>query len=136
MAISSDGKDLRKTSKLLVFIAYLPHLFCCGIPIVAAFISLGATAGLGAALASNPLYGFLDRFHIPLLIFASFVVLITGLINLYAYKIDCTKLSDSCTHKSCKPKKLRSFRIFLISLFLLILDFSWFIFEKFYFINL
>ncbi len=118
---------------LFTLIALLPHLFCCGIPIIASLLALGTTIGLGAALASNPFYNFVNQYHIPLLIFATFMVALSGILNYYSYRLDCTKTkNNSCTHKSCKPKKLRSFRLFFISLFLLILDFSWLIFEIYY----
>ncbi len=119
----------RKITGLMSIVVFLPHIICCGLPIMFAFIALGTTVGLGAALASNPLYSFVNQYHVPLLIFATIAVVLSGVLNYFAYKIDCRKAENACTHESCKPKKLKSFRIFLISLFLLFLDISWFIFE-------
>ena len=127
--VNKIEKRGKKSTLLLSFIAFLPHLLCCALPIIVAIIGLGTTIGLGAALASNPLYSFVNQYHVPLLIFATIMVALSGIFNLYAYKVDCRTAKNSCSHQSCKPKKLRSFRIFLISLFLLFLDISWFIFE-------
>jgi len=127
--IQKNTLNVQKTTFTVTMLSFIPHLLCCVIPIGASLIALGTTIGLGAALASNPIYSFVNEYHVHLLVFATIMVALSGAFNLYAYQVDCAKTASACTHKSCKPKKLRSFRIFLISLFLLFLDFSWFVFE-------
>jgi len=117
--------------KATLAITMIPHLLCCGIPIFAALIGLGTSVGLGAALASNPIYSFVDAYHPVLIGIAVAAVFMSGILNYFAYQVDCKKVADSCSHASCKPKKLRSFRIFLISCVLLVLDISWFLTEAF-----
>lgn len=122
-----NTSNLRKTTFLLTTASILPHLFCCALPVVAAIIALGGTLGLGAVLATNPVYNFVDRYHTYLIIVAIFGVVISGVLNYIAYRVDCREAA--CTHGSCKPKKTRAFRIFLLSLFLLMIDIGWFVTE-------
>lgn len=124
-----NTQKVRKGTLAVSIISILPHLFCCGIPAIAALLALGSTVGLGAALAANPLYSFVDAYHKPLLILAITGVTVSGILNLIAYRIDCRKAA--CDHGSCAPKKTKAFRIFLISLALLILDLAWFATEEF-----
>ncbi|MCP5405557.1 MAG: hypothetical protein H6922_04995 [Pseudomonadaceae bacterium] len=119
---------LRRSTFVISALSILPHVFCCGIPAVAGLISLGTTVGLGAVLAANPLYKLVDAYHTELLTLAVAGVLMSGVFNLIAYQIDCRKAA--CTHGSCAPTKLRSFRIFLISLALLAVDLTWFAVEE------
>ena len=123
--------NIRKTSSILGTLSFLPHIFCCVLPIFAAIIGLGATIGLGAALASNPFYQFVDAYHWQLLGVAVAGVMLSGMFSLISYRIDCREVAGSCTHASCAPKKLRSFRIFLISCALLALDMAWYFAEPF-----
>lgn len=123
---------IRKTTFAVSALSILPHVFCCGIPAVAAIIALGTTAGLGAALAGNPFYEFVDAYHIELLSIAIASVLLSGVLNLVAYRIDCrTAETSACHHGDCKPKKLHAFRVFFLSLALLAVDVAWFAGEEF-----
>lgn len=124
----ATASPLSKGTYIVTLLSVLPHIFCCGIPVIAAFISLGTTVGLGAALATNPVYNFVDAYHTQLLMLAIGGVTLSGILNLIAYRIDCRKAA--CTHGDCRPKKLKSFRIFLISLALLMLDLAWFAAEE------
>ncbi len=130
-AIKSQTTKIRKTTTWITMLSLIPHMLCCGIPVTAALIGLGTTIGLGAALASNPIYALVDAYHPVLLGIAVSGVFLSGVFNLIAYNVDCKAVEDSCAHESCKPKKLKSFRIFLISLFLLVLDISWFLAEAY-----
>lgn len=120
----NQANNLRKSTTLISVLSILPHLLCCGIPAVAAIVSLGSTVGFTAALAGSPLYETLDAYHTQLLTLAIAGVTISGIFNLAAYRIDCREAA--CTHAPCKPRKLSSFRIFLISLALLMVDLAWF----------
>ena len=124
-------ENIRKTTSLMGVLSLLPHIFCCVLPIFAVIIGLGATIGLGAALASNPLYQFVDNYHWELLGIAVGGVTLSGILSLISYKIDCREASSSCSHASCAPKKLRSFRIFFVSCVLLVLDMAWYTAEPF-----
>jgi len=124
-----DTKKLERRTFLVTALSLLPHLLCCGIPAIAALISLGTTIGLSAALLANPFYKMIDQYHPYLIGVAITGVLLSGIFNLIAYRVNCREAA--CTHGSCKPKKMRSFRIFLISLTLLIVDLAWFATEEF-----
>lgn len=123
------SNTLRKTTLGISLLSILPHIFCCGIPAIAAIIALGGTVGLGAALATNPLYNFVDSYHTQLLLLAVAGVVVSGILNLVAYRMDCH--NAACTHASCTPKKTKAFRIFFISLLLLALDVLWFATEEY-----
>lgn len=124
----NQAATLRKSTAFVSVLSILPHLLCCGIPAVAAILSLGTTAGLGAALATNSFYTFVDTYHLQLLAIAVTGVAISGIFNLIAYRVDCREAA--CSHAPCKPKKARSFRIFLFSLALLMIDLAWFYTES------
>lgn len=124
-----SAQNVRKTTLWMSLLSILPHIFCCGIPAIAAMISLGTTVGLGAVLATNPLYSFVDQYHSILLMVAVAGVTFSGILNFIAYRIDCREAA--CSHGNCKPKKRRSFRIFMLSLFLLMLDLAWFATEEY-----
>ena len=124
--------SLRKGTFWVSIFSVLPHIFCCGIPATMAIISLGTTVGLAGVLSSNPLYKFVDSYHEILITIAVTAVLISGLANLIAWRLDCrTAAHSSCAHDSCEPRKNNSLKIFLVSCLLLTLDLSWFAFEKF-----
>lgn len=127
----TSASTIRSTTFAVTALSILPHIFCCGIPVVAALISLGTTVGLAASLASNPLYQFVDAYHSWLLALAVGSVVVSGGLNYVAYRIDCrTAPTSSCTHGDCAPKKTNSLRIFLISLVLLAVDVAWFATEE------
>ncbi|NBV54476.1 MAG: hypothetical protein EBR79_02035 [Proteobacteria bacterium] len=130
--LSSQGDAIRKSTLAMSLLSILPHLLCCGIPAVAAMIALGGTVGLGAALMANPFYAFVDAYHTELLILAVVGVVISGVLNLIAYRMDCRAAANStCTHAACAPKKSKAFRIFIISVVLLALDVAWFMTEEY-----
>lgn len=123
----TSASTIRSTTFAVTALSILPHIFCCGIPVVAALISLGTTVGLAASLASNPLYQFVDAYHGWLLAVAVANVGVSGGLNYVAYRIDCrTAASSSCAHGDCAPKKANSLRMFMISLALLAVDVAWF----------
>jgi hypothetical protein len=128
--------SLRRTTSAMTLLTMLPHLFCCGIPAVAALISLGTTVGLAASLAGNPFYQFVDVWHTELITLAVCSVVLSGLINLLAWRMDCRAAAKAslveghCTHGDCTPKKTTSFRLFFLSLGLLVVDLAWFMTEE------
>lgn len=122
---------LRKSTTLVSVLSVLPHIFCCGIPVAAALISLGTTAGLAGALAANPLYRLVDAYHTKLLALAIICVAVSGLLNFIAYRIDCHTAASHCAHGDCTPRKRTGLKIFLFSCALLALDLSWFATEKY-----
>jgi hypothetical protein len=122
---------IRKTTFAVSALSILPHIFCCGIPAAAALIALGTTVGLGAALAGNPFYQFVDTYHSELLAVAIASVILSGILNLVAYRMDCrTAATSACNHGDCKPKKSHAFRVFFLSLALLMVDIGWFVAEE------
>lgn len=130
--MTASAATLRHTTFIVSTLAMLPHVFCCGIPAVVALISLGTTLGLGAAMAGNPFYAFVDAYHLPLLGLAIASVVISGILNFIAYRIDCRMAAASaCTHGDCTPRKRHSLRLFAASLALLALDIAWFSAEEY-----
>jgi hypothetical protein len=130
------ANTLRQSTGLMTALSIIPHLFCCGIPAVAALISLGTTVGLAASLAGNPFYQFVDAWHTELLMVAVASVIVSGILNFIAYRMDCraagqdSLVKGHCAHADCTPKKTSSFKIFVISVVLLMLDIAWFITEE------
>lgn len=123
---------VRRATFALSALSILPHIFCCGIPAVMAIISLGTTVGLGAILATNPFYQFVDSYHSILITLAVASVMFSGLMNLIAWRIDCrTAATSSCHHDDCTPRKTHSLKLFLLSCALLMLDLAWFATETF-----
>lgn len=108
----------------------LPHMVCCLLPTVTALLALGSTAGLGAALASNRLYMWVDRYHVWLLVFAVAATMVSGLISWVAYQQDC-RAHAGCTHTDCRPKKSAAFKIFFISCALLVVDVGYYAAEEY-----
>lgn len=122
---------IRRTTSVISVLSILPHIFCCGIPAVMAIISLGTTVGLAGVLATNPFYKFVDAYHEILISIAVASVILSGVLNFVAWRIDCHTAASHCEHGDCTPKKRGSFKIFLFSLALLTLDLAWFATEKF-----
>ena len=127
---AATSTTLRRAGFWLGLFSMLPHIFCCALPVLVALVSLGSTIGLGAALAGNPLYGFVDANHTLLLTLAVSSVAVTGLFNLIAWRIDCRKAKAACAHGDCAPKKKTGFKLFFISLALLAVDIAWFATEE------
>ena len=146
---SKTPATIRRTTSIVSVLSILPHIFCCGIPAVMAIISLGTTVGLAGVLASNPFYQFVDQYHEILITLAITSVIISGILNFIAYRIDChtagaeggthrstehrecVGVHKECTHDNCIKSKRSSSKIFLFSLALLALDLAWFATEKF-----
>lgn len=123
-------QTIRSTTGIISALSILPHIFCCGIPVAMALISLGTTIGLAGVLASNPLYRFVDEYHTVLLGVAITSVVLSGILNFIAWRIDCHEAASHCHHGDCAPKKRGSFKIFLFSLALLCFDIAWFATEE------
>ncbi|RYG58435.1 MAG: hypothetical protein EON60_13180 [Alphaproteobacteria bacterium] len=127
---SMKTSTIRRTTGLVSVLSILPHVFCCGIPAIMALISLGTTIGLAGVLATNPMYQFIDAYHGILLTIAISSVVISGILNYVAYRIDCHTAASHCHHGDCTPKKRTSAKIFYVSLVLLALDLAWFATER------
>lgn len=127
---SMKTTTIRKTTGIVSVLSILPHVFCCGIPAIMALISLGTTIGLAGVLATNPMYQFIDTYHEILITIAITSVIISGILNYVAYRIDCHTAASHCHHGDCTPKKRTSAKIFYFSLVLLMLDLAWFATEK------
>jgi len=135
MSTLSPAK-IRQTTGIITALSVLPHIFCCGIPAIAALISLGTTVGLAASLASNPFYQFVDAYHRELIMIAVSSVVLSGILNFIAWRIDCRESAKAslvqghCAHADCTPKKTIGFKLFFMSLVLLALDLTWFYTEE------
>ncbi len=125
-----NTQKIRSTTGIISALSILPHIFCCGIPAVMALISLGTTIGLAGVMATNPLYRFVDNYHTILLGIAIGSVVLSGILNFVAWRIDCHEAASHCHHGDCAPKKRSSFKIFLFSLALLCVDIAWFATEE------
>jgi hypothetical protein len=127
-------EKLRHSAFTISILSLLPHIFCCLLPTAAALVSLGTTVGLATALSSNPLYRMVDAYHIYFLGLAVVTVIVSGVINYVAWRIDChdhTVLNEEgCHHEPCQPKKTGAFKIFLFSVALLVFDISYYLFEE------
>jgi hypothetical protein len=127
-------EKLRHSAFTISILSLLPHIFCCLLPTAAALVSLGTTVGLATALSSNPLYRMVDAYHIYFLGLAVVTVIVSGVINYVAWRIDChdhTALNEEgCHHEPCQPKKTGAFKIFLFSVALLVFDISYYLFEE------
>jgi hypothetical protein len=127
-----NGHNIRRTTSIVTALSVLPHIFCCGIPAVAALISLGTTVGLAASLSGNPFYVFVDTYHAELIAIAVASVAFSGVMNFIAWRIDCrTAAQSACHHGDCTPKKTVSLKLFWFSLVLLVVDLSWFATEEY-----
>lgn len=129
----NSSSKLRTGAGVVSVLSLIPHVFCCFLPTVAAIMALGSTVGLAAAMADNPLYRFVDQYHAWLLGVAIASVVVSGVVNFVAWRIDCHEASalddEGCHHGSCEPKKRTSLKIFYLSLALLAVDVAWFTFE-------
>jgi hypothetical protein len=131
MKAAPSTQSIRQTTSIISVLSILPHIFCCGVPAVMAIISLGTTAGLAGVLATNPFYQFVDAYHEILITIAISSVVLSGILNFVAWRIDCHTAASHCHHGDCTPKKRSSAKVFYFSLALLCLDLAWFATEKF-----
>ena len=133
MTSKVSSYSLRTGAGVVSVISLVPHIFCCFLPTVAALMALGSTVGLAAVMADNPLYQLVDAYHVWFLGLAVVSVVVSGIVNFIAWRIDCHEASaldaEGCHHGDCTPKKRTSLKIFVLSLALLALDVSWFAFE-------
>ena len=95
MTPAKTVQKLRHSAFTVSVLSLLPHIFCCLLPTAAALVTLGTTAGLGAALSSNSLYRLVDAYHIYFLGLAVCTVILSGIINFVAWRIDCHNHSTS-----------------------------------------
>jgi hypothetical protein len=125
-------QKLRHSAFAVSVVSMLPHIFCCLLPTAAALLTLGTSVGLGAALANDRLYRFVDGYHIYILGLAVFTVAVSGLVNLLAYRIETHDHGATGDHRHDTSwlGRISGFRIFLLSLGLLIFDVAYFLFEE------
>ncbi|MBI3701166.1 MAG: hypothetical protein HY242_12070 [Afipia sp.] len=132
MTSAKSVQKLRHSAFAVSIVSMLPHIFCCLLPTVAALLTLGTTVGLGAALANDRLYRFVDGYHVYILGLAVFTVVISGVVNLAASRIEIHDhgAADGHHHDASWFDRFSSLKIFLLSLGLLAFDVGYFLFEE------
>jgi len=80
----------------------LIHLFCCGLPLALSMLSLTSVFGIRNTEWMHQ--GWLGRNELEIFVFSGLVLLITGLAQYIAYRINC-RTDGHCHHKPCDSKK-------------------------------
>lgn len=127
-------RTLRRSALGLSLFSILPHLLCCLLPTVAALISLGTTAGLAGALATNPLYMLVDAYHFQLLLIAIISTALSGVITYFSWRSAQLHAQAHVVNDvlacNCPTHKRQPIKIFALSLALLTLDVAWYLTEE------
>ena len=96
----------------LSILSALSHVLCCGLPLLASSVSMGAV--LGGAFGVASLHEHLHHYEVHMLIFSASMLALSAISLLIARRMNCIEESG-CSHKPCAPKKSLSFKIFLIA---------------------
>lgn len=103
---------ISKFSGHLSVLAALSHIFCCGLPLLASIISLGASAG--GTIGVSALHEVLHAWELEIIIFSGAMLCLSAASLIIAHKIDC-RTEGHCHHEPCKPKKNLSLNLFLLA---------------------
>ncbi|MHA1540106.1 MAG: hypothetical protein ACTSXQ_06495 [Alphaproteobacteria bacterium] len=114
---------LQKTTTSLLAVTILTHLFCCGIPMVANILAFLSVFGLTAS--SGHSMHFFHYYQQEILIFATAVIVFSGVLQYISWRIDCK--TESCKHAPCTKKKKQAAKLFWISLFLYLTNLIFFL---------
>jgi len=117
---------MQRISKLanhLALFTALSHILCCGLPLLASILSIGAVTGSAFGVAS--LHDKMHAYELHILIFSGAMLVFSGVSLLIARRIDCVK-DGGCSHQPCAPKKNLSFKIFLVACFIFILNLAFY----------
>jgi hypothetical protein len=103
---------ISKWSGHLSVLAALSHIFCCGLPLVASIVSLGASAG--GTIGVSALHDALHVWELEIIIFSGAMLALSAVSIYIARQIDC-HTEGHCHHEPCKPKKNLSLNLFLLA---------------------
>jgi hypothetical protein len=95
----------------LSVMAELTHVFCCGIPLTVAALSLGTVGG-----AFTSLHAFHDVMHIyevRILLGSGLILALSGALQYLSFRLDCRQ--TGCHHGDCSPKKFRASLLFKLA---------------------
>ena len=104
-SFSIGHKDLHRMTALAGILALSSHIFCCGLPLVFAIASLLTSVGVFSLEGLIP--SWYHEFEIAMMVFSGAMLLLTAVIHLISWRMDCIK-DAGCSHSDCTPKKKRS----------------------------
>lgn len=93
------------------------HIFCCGVPTIAALLSLISTAGMTGVLAIEHLTDLTETWHQAAFYFSTAMVLLAVTSYVIARRRDCVA-EGHCAHEPCAPKKTTGWKRLALSLVL------------------
>lgn len=109
-------------------LAALSHVFCCGLPMLAAILSLGATAGSTIGLSS--MHETLHEWEAEILMFSGAMLSLSGVSLWISRRVDC-RSEGACCHEPCAPKKDLSFRLFIVASVIFTVNFALYLNHRF-----
>lgn len=91
-----------------VLLSQLSHIFCCGLPVVVAVLSLISGAGLLGALPGvvEHYHEILHDWEEPILVFSGAMLALGWGLDIQARKVDCH--DTGCEHPPCAPVKTKA----------------------------
>ncbi len=100
--------------------AELSHVFCCGLPMLAAIMSAGSQVGLSGSFVA--FHHFTHAYEVPILIGSGLLLLTAFLLQVISYRVECNQAI--CQHGDCTPRKFRVSWIFVVALALFVVNVS------------
>lgn len=91
-----------RLSGTLSILAAFSHVFCCGLPMAATLLSLGAVTG--GALGLGALHAYLHAYENVIIVFSGLMLCLSFAALKLSERMDCSAQGDCC-HEPCAPKK-------------------------------
>ena len=105
---------IQSTAAAVSLVAELSHIFCCGLPIIVAVLSVGSQVGLGGAFLA--IHAVMHNYEIMILAGSGLLLAMGLALHYVSYYINCR--AAGCAHDDCEPVKFRVGWIFAIALVL------------------
>ncbi|MFZ2619787.1 MAG: hypothetical protein WAX89_02845 [Alphaproteobacteria bacterium] len=102
---------MQRLTTAAVILAELSHVFCCGIPILAAALSMWTQLGMGAGFLA--FHDAMHAYEVPVLIFSGCMIALSALLQFASHKVHC---QTACHHGDCTPKKFQASKMFWVAL--------------------
>jgi hypothetical protein len=95
---------LNRLTACFSVMAEATHIFCCGIPITVAALSLGGAGGAFAFL--HAFHDVMHDYEVPVLLGSAFLLALSGALQYVSFRLDCRR--TGCRHGDCTPRKFRA----------------------------
>ena len=114
---------IQSTAAAVSLLAELSHIFCCGLPVLVAVLSVGSQIGLGGGFLA--FHALVHNYEVMILAGSGLLLALGLALHYVSFRINCR--ATGCAHDDCEPVKFRVGWIFAIALVLYCANIAFFV---------